>query len=286
MKEDKPKKGGRPHGSKSKVNLPARSIENSIEWSRKIYENAKYNEFHPDDLPDYIGIGRGFASPALSILDKYGLIERGTIGWHISQLGKGAIRGNGSSIKECLERIDLYRELLSVFGDKKVNKSIIIAHLKSKYKYGNNTELIADKFIESKDYLDSFENCNIQTVSPKESSQGAPPTGFKDEDLVVLLKLKYAFQPIDESSKIEILNDAYKHLSKSGDPAVESIIEEIKKNERNDNVRDALINALISTFEKKYPILGNPKILKPKETSKIKEKTDSKEVESEKVDIN
>ena len=153
MNKSKKKKGGRPAGSKSKVNLPSKSIEESIEWAKKIYVGAKNNEFHPDDLPNYLGIGRGFASPTLSILAKYGLIEKATFGWVISELGKNAINGSRESTIECLERIDLFRELFREFGDKRVNRSIIIAHLKSRYKYGDNNEVIADRFIESKEYL-------------------------------------------------------------------------------------------------------------------------------------
>ncbi len=263
--ENKKKKGGRPVGTKSKINLPFKSVEESIEWTRKIYEKAKDNEFHPDDLPGYIGIGRGFVSPVLAILDKFGLIQRATLGWNVSQLGKEAIRGNKNSIIECVEKIDLYRELLRAFSERKVNKSIIVAHLKSKYKYGDNTESIADKFIEEKKYIDSIETNQISSENTVTKKPETPK--LDNNELITLLKVKYAFQPSEEISKVELINELHNNFKDYGDTTIESLVNEIKKNKSNDAVVNALVNAFLKSFEKKYPVL---KISRKKEVEKNK----------------
>lgn len=270
---DKVKKGGRPKGAKSKLNIPARSIEEAVDWATKIYQNAKENEFHPDDLPNYLGIGRGFSSPALSILDKFGLIEKAPLGWRVSQLGKSAINKDKEAIKESLERIDLYRDLFRAFGERKVNKSIIVAHLKSKHKYGENTEVIADKFVEAKDYLDSLEEGLIEKSLDKPRIQNHS-SGLEDENLVILLKLKYAFKPINDGSKEIILEEAYNKFKNDNDTTVASLIGEIKKNKTNKEIRQALINALISSFELKYPILKEDEKPKQEPQKKVEESSD------------
>lgn len=259
----KEKKGGRPKGAKSNFNLPARGISDAVEWTRKIHEKAKEKEFSPEDLTSYLDIGKGFASPAISVLDKFGFIEKASYGWKISELGKSAIRGDKDSLKQALERIELFRELIKSFGDREVTKSIIVNYLKSKYKKENN-EAVAERFAESIDFLNSFGQLDVKS---EEKGFAVKEACFSDEDLQIILKMKYAFQPIKEELKETILEEAYNKFKDYGDSTIESLIEEIKKNKKNEAVRNALINAFVSSFEKKYPILKDSVKEKKKEES-------------------
>jgi len=81
-----------------------------------------------------------------------------------------------------------------------------------------------------------------------------PELKIVNEDLITLLKLKYLFNPPSENSKEEILNQVLEKFKDSGDAGIKSLVEGIKHSE-NEEGKKALINALLSSFEKKYSIL-------------------------------
>lgn len=51
------------------------------------------------------------------------------------------------------------------------------------------------------------------------------------------------------------MNNVLGRFKNSGDAGIDSLIEGIEKNKENSEGRKALINALLSSFEKKYPLL-------------------------------
>jgi hypothetical protein len=242
------KKAGRPKGAKSKLNLPIRNIADAIDWAKKVDSNAGMNEFHPEDLVEYIGINKGFVSPALSVLQKFGFIEKGSFGWKISDLGMRVISGEREAVKEALERVDLYRDLLRSFGDKNVTKTIILNYLKTKYKKGENTEIIAEKYAEAVNYLNSLGKETSKPIAKVEGSK------VIDNKIMTLLKLKYTFYP-DKNSKKEILNELIEEFKDDADITIQSLISQIKENENNEEILKVLIDTLMSSFSQKYPLL-------------------------------
>ncbi|MFA5019807.1 MAG: hypothetical protein WC533_01770 [Candidatus Pacearchaeota archaeon] len=264
-KTDNKKKAGRPKGAKSKLNLPIRNIADAIDWARKVDNEANGNEFHPEDLVEYIGINKGFVSPALSVLQKFGFIEKGSFGWKISDLGMRVISNEREAVREALERVDLYRDLLRSFGDKNVTKTIILNYLKTKYKKGENTEIIAEKYAEAVSYLNSLEK-GIGKPATKEVNK------IIDNKIITLLKLKYTFYP-DKNSKKEILNELITEFNDDEDVTIKSLISQIKENEDNESILKVLIDTLMNSFSQKYPILNIEKKVKKEQKKEITEKS-------------
>src|SRR3989344_4019399 len=190
--EKNKKKSGRPAGAKSKINLPIRNIDVAVEWTKKAYENAKDSEMSPNDVAKFIDVSRGFGSPAISVLDKFGLIEKASFGWKISELGKRAINGDKEAIKEALERVDMFRSLLRTFGDKDVTEGVILDYLKKNFKKGDNTKVISDKYIEALNYLNSL--TGKSSVYQKPQNNPVNELNF-DNKLITLLKIRYIFLP-------------------------------------------------------------------------------------------
>lgn len=249
--ESKNRKAGRPKGAKSKINLPIRNIDESIEWTKKAYEGAGDAIMSSEELGQFIGVNKGFTSPAISVLDKFGLIEKIGSGWKISDLGKRAINNDKSAIKESLERVDLFRELIGEFLGKKVTPGTILSYLKGKYKKGENNESIVDKYLKSIQYLSSIQG-DISNTNKYDSTK---ELGFSDDKLILLLNLKYAYYPPDSSSRQEITEN-FCDKFKDNNPFVVSLINQIRENQNNDQVVKALVNALINSFTERYPALS------------------------------
>jgi len=266
--ENDKKKAGRPKGAKSKLNLPIRDIADAVEWIRKVDNEAKGNEFHPEDLVEYIGINKGFVSPALSVLQKFGFIERGSFGWKVSELGMRVISNEREAIKEALERVDLYRDLLKNFGDKNVTKTIILNYLKTKYKKGENTEVIAGKYTEAVSYLNSL---TTEISSTKKDKQFTKSTDNLDKKIITLLKLKYMFFP-EKDSKIEVIDELINVFEDETDPTIKSVISKIKQQKGEEETLKVLINILFDSFKEKYSILATDRKYKKDQIKKEESK--------------
>lgn len=250
--ENKKKKAGRPAGAKSKVNLPVRNIEVAVSWTKKAYEHAGEAEMSPEDIIKFIEVNKGFRSPAISTLDKFGLIEKASFGWRVSDLGKRVINGEREAIKEALERIDLFRDLLRAFGDKNVTEGVILAYLKKNYKKEDNTKPIAEKYLEAVNYLNSVTPNKVNSQSKKETSYKELNL---DDKLITLLKLKYAFYPIDEHSKTELIKELDEKFKDYDDTTIRAIISQIKENKSNKEVLKILITTLLNSLGQKYHFL-------------------------------
>ena len=161
VKEEKASKGGRPKGSKS-LGIPQRGLKDALELTKMIYDNVNDKIMSFQEMTDYMKLQKGSANPVVGALFEYGLIERSSNGWKVSDLGKNALFGDATSAKAAFEKNTIFRDLSIQFGDKDITEGILIDYLKKKYKKGENVFLIARRFSEGVAYIRSLGGTTIK----------------------------------------------------------------------------------------------------------------------------
>ena len=219
---NKKEKMGRPKGSKSKLGIPPKGIIEAVALVKSAYEKAGNNIMSVQDITDFMNLKKGSNYPMLGMLaSDYGLIEKeGDIGYRISDLGERAIKGEKFAIKESFEKNSLFRDLSTQFWDKNVTPGLIIDYLKKKYKKGDNVNLIAQRFLEGSNYIKSIGGS--QYSSELNSPKNSEPSPI-DEDIILLLKLKYLFIPPSENIKESTLKSILEKFRNSNDVGIKSL---------------------------------------------------------------
>ncbi len=162
-------KRGRPKGSKSRADIPIKTLEESVDLTKKVYESYKDASISPTEIADTLGLPKASIFPVLGALDKYRLMENDEHGWHVTDLGKKAIRGERQALGGALEGVPILKRLSTQFLGKGVSRGIIEDFIRKNYRQGENVELIATKFLDAKNYIEGFTGTGVATQPSVES---------------------------------------------------------------------------------------------------------------------
>jgi len=270
-----------------KVDYPRLSIEKAAKLTEKVTKSyggiISYKELSRLGGAKGKTQGGTFGSITKSLklyllMDRYGLKEMKVTEEGKKFSGLDDEEDKKSFLFNLSRRTPIFNELYERYGQNVPKEITSITDFLVNVKKLEKREAgrLANLYLKNHDYfgktnLDDFEV--VEDEDEKKPVINSVEPEKIDEDLITLLKLKYLFQPPSAKSKESLLNNVLEKFKDSGDAGIKSLVEGIKHSE-NEEGKKALINALLSSFEKKYPIL---KISEKKEGKKV----EKKEVEGE-----
>jgi hypothetical protein len=200
----------RPKGSKNR--LPFITFPQSIDFAKKIWEQAHDSDMSFRDISEYMGVHPQKAVRVLSILEKsYGIIEKTEHGFYrLTTNGKLIAQNNFIALKETFSKDSMFNELLNNFLGKNVTDGALLEYIRKNYKYVDSEE-IKQRLIDGMKI--------IQSVS------GGIPTQKTDASVsaLALFQLKYALNPPTEKEMEFLVTGAAISLKDSGDDVLKLI---------------------------------------------------------------
>lgn len=257
----KKRKSGRPKGSKRRLNIPTKNVGGAVGLIKLAYKGSKGKSVSTKDLQNFMDLKTGALSPIIGVLmNDYGFLEKDDLGGYlISTLGLNAIKGDKTAIREAFERNNLMRELSRKFFDKEVTQGLIEDFLKKKYKMGADVVKVTQRFLEGCNYIKglstsisddkSMISSNIEYSIQKSEQQ------VNIQDVIKLIKLKYAINPPKEneiSNLAESLNKAFTNIK---DEAIRTLIKKIRENKEKKEILNVLVDSVISIIFDKEDLL-------------------------------
>lgn len=242
-------KSGRPKGSKS-IGIPSISVSVAIDLARRLFEVIRDASTSRSDIADALNLKKGSISPTLGVLSGYGLIEKTSNGWKLSELGIRSINNDISAVKESFEMNSIFKDLYNRFGNEKVTSGVIIDYLRKNYRKGSNVLVITERFLDTINYIESLKRSYQEVGLSEEVKSEEEITGIAKWFKV--FQLKYALTtPKEDIKKLaENINNDFKN---DEDEAIKTIAESIMENKNKEEVLKILVNNLIKIASKKYP---------------------------------
>lgn len=232
------KKTGRPVGKKSELGIPIKGIKEAVELTKMAHEQGKDNIMSFSEMAGYMNLKKGSDTPTIGALKWYGLVEQSDGGWRISDSGQKAIIGDKESIRTAFEKVNLFRELSSQFAEKNVSIGLIIDYIKKKYRRGDNEKrIIAQRFVEGLDY--------IKNLTDKSQIIEVNKFFKTSEEVITLIKLKYALTPPSDKDIKELAEDVWDKLKDNQNNGIKILAENIHKNKDNKEGLKPLVDSLI-----------------------------------------
>jgi len=254
--------------AKEKVDYPRLPIEKAAELTEKVAKSyggiISYKELSRLGGAKGKTQGGTFGSITKS-LKLYGLMNRyGLKEMKVTDKGKEFTeiedeKGKKTFLFNLSRKIPILNELYERYGKNVPEKMTSVTDFLINIKNLEKREAgrLATLYIKNHNYFGKVDTNQLkeEVKETEELSHSKIEHKKIDEDLIELLKLKYLFNPPNDNTKETILNSILKKFKDSGDVGIDSLIEGIEKSKENSEGRKALINALLSSFEKKYPIL-------------------------------
>jgi len=251
-KKEGKSKGGRPKGSKSLLGIPMKGIKEAIDLTKTLWDNTQGKLMSFEEFCNFLNLkAKGISTPVAGALSEYGFIEKIGSGWKVSELGKKAIEGDATAIKQALEKNSIFKELFNNFENKEVTSGLIVDYLKKRYKKGGNVYIIESRFTEATNYIKSLGRVEITG-----SSFIATPSVTKNLPIAKLLKLiqlKYALNPPDKSEVKRLVEELADDLKEEQDVSISTLVKSMDEHKENNEVLKALADSLINIVSKKYP---------------------------------
>jgi len=270
-KQDNTKrKSGRPKGAKSKLGIPSKSLQEMLELVKKAYDSVGSQLMSVDDITTKLGLQKGSNYPILGMLSDAGLIEKEGIGYRVTELAKRALYGDKNALKIAFERNSIFSDLSNHFGDQDITAGLVMAYLKQKYKKGESVELISQRFLEGRNYINAS---GIGKIYIKErTNEFQKENKSIDASLIQIVKLKYALSPVNKSDLSELKKSVCDELKRDSNETIRVLALNLEKNKDNDQVFSALFDSIWGIFLNDYPELKDDK---QERNTKIKVKQES-----------
>lgn len=272
-KNDKKGKAGRPAGAKSKSGIPTKSLPEMIDLAKKAYENAGDSAMSVEDITNYLGLIKGSNYPILGMLTEAGVIEKIGIGYKVTDLAKRAISGDRQAIKLIFERNKIFGDLSAHYGDQDITQGLVVAYVKQKYKKGENADLIAQRFLEGRTYINST---GIGKSYVDVGTKTVEKDSFENSAMIAVVKLKYALNPINDDELKSLKEEVCKKLKKNQDAGISALATSLERNMNDDKIFNALFDSLWEVLQSKYKDLVEETFPK-----KSKHKPDNQLVDTE-----
>jgi hypothetical protein len=181
----------------------------------------------------------------------FGLLERTSDKlWKVSDLGRRVAKGEKPAIKEALEKNSIYRDLSSNFWTRDVMVGAVETYVRGHYKQGENAKLIAEKFIEAKEYINGLtgkiEIDNTQDLRDSVNFENVPLVAFK------IMQLKYALSPPKEPEIEAIVENVAEELKSTNDNALKNLGNSLTENKSNKDVLKALTDTTWAILKTKH----------------------------------
>jgi hypothetical protein len=257
-------KGGRPR--KGRTGLPQVNMIDAIKYTKKAFDTIGTTLKSFSGMAQAMGLSEAFAKRAFGELKDYGLIEQESLGWRITDLGRRAVQGDKNAVIEILSKNDILQDLFNNFKDKSVSKDYLEDYIKKKrYRYNINAELVAERFLETMEYINKLE-------------VGGVSIGVIQEPKIEWLKviqLKYALSPPKPEEISALANEIAEELSDNEDASIRILSTKIKQNLKDVSALKLLINSIVDILSEKYPNL----IIKPKEKKQKSPEKEESEIE-------
>jgi hypothetical protein len=247
------------------IPVPNVSINEAIGFIRKVYDSVGDRAMSFDETMSYMNVPTAYGRVFVKVFKDYGLMEQIEGGfWKISELGIKCLNGDYKSIKESFERVQIFAQLMIVFGKGKFTQKTVVDYLKNKYHkpviYVKNT---AEKFWSGKEYLESVERGG--EVSP-ELEISLDSVAMRK--ILKIIQLKYAFDPPNHEEIVDLVDDIYEEFKDDENPAIRTLVESMKENENKEEYLILLFENLKKVLSERYPSLANYKEKKQKTSEK------------------
>lgn len=239
----------RKKGSKSKLGIPTRGLQEAVDLTKMAYNKAGDKSMSFSEIAEFMKLQKGVSTPTIGALKEYGLVEKSDLGWRISATGKNAIFGDAEAIKNLFMKNPVFADLYRRFGSKNVTHGIIEQHLRAKYRKGENVGLIVKRFVEGVSYIKGHKSGHISNGSEMQIENNT-----NHSHIIALIKLKYALNP-PSKKEIHTIIDTLEEELKDEDKAITTLIKSIKENREKHDVAKILFDNLISIISAKYPFL-------------------------------
>jgi len=269
MEKNKKKTKKKAPSSEEKVDYPRLPIEKAAELTERVAGDyggiISYRELSKLGGAKGKTMGGTFGSITKSLklyklMDRYGLREM-----KVTEEGKMMTEIQDENKKKAFLfnlalKIPIIHELYQRYKDDipKEMRSITDFLVGIKKLEKREAGRLANLYIKNHNFLGKINKDELKEIKNIEKfdsdSISSQESNVINEDLIYLLKLKYLYQPPKGKSKEAILNSVLEKFKNSGDVGIDSLIEGIKSTQ-NEEGKKALIDTLLLSFEKKYPVL-------------------------------
>jgi len=245
-KDEIKKKGGRPR--KDRTGLPQVDIVSAIGYTKKAYETIGTNLKSFSGMAGAMEVDETFARRAFGEMKVYGLIEQESGGWKITDLGRRASEGDANAVLDIIQRAEILGDLYNSLKDKAADRDYIIDFIKKKrYKYNIVVESVADRFIQTMNYLNSLQ------VSKTENYPATWQPVSVAKEYFSIIQLRYALKPPTKNEISKLAETVSKALEKSDDVVLKTFAESIRENKGDEKVLLAIVENAIKIISAKYP---------------------------------
>jgi len=259
------KRKGRPPGSKS-IGIPFKTIMESADLVKMALNEAGDNTMSFKEMSEFMKLPRGAAIPTAGALVEFGLVEKSSLGWKISDLGKIVSKGDPAAYKEALEKNEIFRDLSRRYWNRLVTPGIINGYLKSKYRKGENVFRITERFLEAMEFIKRLqtESGGLGKLSEEEKFQP-----FTISDWLKIIQLKYALEPPTKSEIENLAEQVANSLDNSSDISFKAISSNIRQYKENKEILAVQVDNIMKIVSAKYPNFAK--------TTEVKDESETKQ---------